>query len=157
MITTDAQVLDALLPAAIHLHDAMVEKGATTPAAIDTLLARLAPDLEADARPFVLRLATWVAFYTEDVIDEAMLDIVRAANPTLALGALSVQSQWAAFDLRVRRGEHPDAPNKERLRNEDVEHFRAAVAGMPAYAFGRLFREQLATTPTAPPYEDNLA
>ncbi|KQO99345.1 hypothetical protein ASF33_06865 [Methylobacterium sp. Leaf92] len=156
MITTDAKFLDIPLPAAIRLHETMIEEGTTTPAAIDALLARLALDLDSDERHFVLRLATWVAAYTQHVIDEAISDIIRAADPTLALGALSVQSRWAAFDLRVCRGEHPDDPDKDRLRNEEVEYFRAAVAGMPDFVFGRLFREQLATTPSAPPYEDYL-
>lgn len=79
-----------------------------------------------------------MAAYTQHVIDEAMSDIIHAADPTLALGALSVQSQWAAFDLRVCRGGHPDEPDKGRLRNEEVEYFRAAVAGMPDLVFGRL-------------------
>lgn len=147
MITTDAKFLDILLPAAIRLHETMIEEGTTTPAAIDALLGRLTPDLDADGRRFVLRVATWVAAYTQHVIDEAMSDIIRAADLTLALGAFSVQSRWAAFDLRVCRGEHADDPDKDRLRNEAVEYFRAAVAGMPDFVFGRLFREQLAKNP----------
>ncbi|MGH1570927.1 hypothetical protein ACRAWG_09915 [Methylobacterium sp. P31] len=47
----------------------------------------------------------------------------------------------------MSRGKHADDPDKNRLRNEEVEYFRAAVAGMPTYAFGRLFREQLAKDP----------
>ncbi|WP_132249175.1 hypothetical protein [Methylobacterium segetis] len=152
MLATDTQFLDVLLPAAIHLHEAMVEEGATTPAAIEALLARLAPDLDADASRFVLRLATWVAFYTQHVIDEALSNIIHAADPTLALGAFSVQSKWAAFDLRVCRRKHADDPDKDRLRDEEVEYFRAKVAGMPFYAFGRLFREQLAKDP---PHDSN--
>jgi len=157
MITTDAKFFDVLLTAAIRLHEVMIEEGTTTPAAIEALLIHLTPHLDSDERRFVLRLAAWVAAYTQHVIDEAMSDIIRAADPTLALGALSVQSRWAAFDLRVCRGEHPDDPDKDRLRNEEVEYFRAAVAGTPDFVFGRLFREQLATTPTTPPYEDYLA
>ena len=56
MLATDTRFLEVLLPAAIRLHETMVAEGATTPAAIDALLARLAPDLDADARRFVLRL-----------------------------------------------------------------------------------------------------
>jgi hypothetical protein len=147
MITTDAKFLDILLPAAIRLHDAIIEEGATNPAAIDALLGRLTPDLDADGRRFVLRLATWVAAYTQHVIDEAMSDIVHAADPTLALGALAVQSKWAAFDLRVSRGEHADDPDKDRLRAEEAGYFRPSVVGMSNWEFGRLFREQLGTTP----------
>ncbi|CAO4153323.1 hypothetical protein [Methylorubrum extorquens] len=157
MITTDAKFLDILLPAAIRLHETMIEEGTTTPAAIDALLARLAPDLDADGRRFVLRLATWVAAYTQNVIDEAMSDIVHTADPTLALGALAVQSRWAAFDLRVSRGEHPDDPDKDRLRAEEVVYFRPSVVGMSSWKFGRLFREQLGTTPKTLSKEDYLA
>ncbi|CAO4132572.1 hypothetical protein [Methylorubrum extorquens] len=148
MITTDAKFYDVLLTAAIRLHEVMIEEGTTTPAAIDALLIHLTPDLDSDERRFVLRLATWVAAYTQYVIDEAMLDIVHAADPTLALGALAVQSKWAAFDLRVSRGEHADDPDKDRLRAEEVEYFRPSVVGMSSWEFGRLFREQLGTTPT---------
>ncbi|WP_342165022.1 hypothetical protein [Methylobacterium sp. SD21] len=69
MLATDTQFLDVLLPAAIRLHETVVAEGATTPAAIDALLARLAPDLDTDSRHFILRLATWVAAYTQHVID----------------------------------------------------------------------------------------
>jgi hypothetical protein len=155
MITTDAKFLDILLPAAIHLHEAMIEEGTTTPAAIDALLARLAPDLEADARPFVLRLAAWVATYTQHVIDEAMLSAVDGTLWTHTLSALAVQSKWAAFDLRVCQGEQADDSDKDQLRNEEVEYFRAAVQGMPAWAFGRLFREQLAKDPPEGRNEEN--
>lgn len=123
--------------------------GATTPGAIDALLARLAPDLDMDARRFVLRLTTWVAAYTQATIDEAMLRSTDGRLWTHSLSALAAQSKWAAFDLRVCRGEHPDDPDKDRLRNEEVEYFRAAVAGMPPHTFGRLFREQLAKEPPA--------
>lgn len=75
---------------------------------------------------------------------------------TLALGAFSVQSKWAAFDLRVCRGKHADDPDKDRLRDEEVEYFRAKVAGMPLYAFGRLFREQLAKDPPHDPNEEDI-
>lgn len=148
MITTDAKFYDVLLTAAIRLHEVIIEEGTTTPAAIDALLIHLTPDLDSDERRFVLRLATWVAAYTQHVIDEAMSDIVHAANPTLALGALAVQSKWAAFDLRVSRGEHADDPDKDRLRAEEVGYFRPSVVGMSSWEFGRLFREQLDTTPT---------
>jgi hypothetical protein len=153
MITTDAKFFDVLLTAAIRLHEVIIEEGTTTPAAIDALLIHLTPDLDSDKRRFVLRLATWVAAYTQHVIDEAMLSAVDGTLWTHTLAALAVQSRWAAFDLRVSRGKHADDPDKERLRAEEVEYFRAAVAGMPAHAFGRLFREQLATTPTAAPHE----
>ncbi|WP_437871391.1 hypothetical protein ACSD7O_23960 [Methylorubrum extorquens] len=155
MLATDTRFLEVLLPAAIRLHETMVAEGATTPAAIDALLARLAPDLDADARRFVLRLATWVAAYTQHTIDEAMLRSTDGRLWTHTLSALAVQSKWAAFDLRVCRGKHADDPEKDRLRDEEVEYFRAAVQGMPPYAFGRLFREQLAKEPPAGPNEEN--
>ncbi|MRI57333.1 hypothetical protein D8770_25870 [Methylobacterium sp. DB1607] len=156
MITTGAKFLDVLLPTAIRLHETMIEEGTTTPAAIDALLIHLTSDLDSDERQFVLRLATRVAAYTQHVIDEAMLSAVNGTLWTHTLAALAVQSKWAAFDLRVSRGKHADDPDKDRLRAEEVEYFRAAVDGMPAHAFGRLFREQLAATPTAPPYVDYL-
>lgn len=155
MPMSETKFFDALLPAAIRLHVEMVKEGATTPAAIEALLTRLASDLDAVARRFVLRLTTWVAAYTQDVIDEAMLRSTEGRLWTHTLSALAVQSKWAAFDLRVCRGKHPDDPNKDRLRNEEVEYFCAAVAGMPAYAFGRLFREQLAKGPPEGPNEEN--
>lgn len=155
MLATNTQFFDVLLPTAIRLRETIIEEGATTPAAIDALLADLAPDLDADAHRFVLRLATWVAFYTQHVIDEAMHSAVRGRLWTHTLSALAVQSKWGAFDLLVSRGEHADDPDKDRLRNEEVEYFRAAAAGMPAYAFGRLFREQLAKGPPEGPNEEN--
>ncbi len=155
MTTSDDKFFDVLLPAAICLHETMIKEGATTPAAIDMILVRLTPDFDLKERRFVLRLATWVAAYTQDVIDEAMLSAAEGTLGAHTLAALAVRSKWAAFDLRVSRGEHADYPDKDRLRAEEVEYFRAAVAGMPAYAFGRLFREQLAQDPPKGSNEEN--
>lgn len=76
--------LEDLITASCHLHQAMLQEGTTTPAAVTAILDRLAPSFTADERRAVMRLAASTAGYVSDSLDDAMLTAMDSARrPTV--------------------------------------------------------------------------
>ena len=139
--------LEYLIAASHNLHQAMLDEGATTPAAVAAILDQQTPSFSAAERYAIMRLVAATAGYVATALDEAMLTAMDSERWTHTIAAVALQDRWVSYDLQVCLGDHPDDPKKAELRNREIEYPRASLTGVSDATFGRIFREQLARPP----------